>query len=169
MSEVKQVVEHKGPAGDCVICCEDLTKANYAEYRAKSDQRWHPAPYCETCIAQFIQNQWKQYIDAITKADCAAALRRVLAHPPPINVKDAGFPECKDNGNNDEVHSFWYSSNGKEASAKLKDSLEGEARETFWAEKKAFLTATEHQEELAKKDKTDKEKEKEKDTETEDK
>ena len=35
--------------------------------------------------------QWDKYLENIAKADCAAALRRVLSSPPQINVKDAGL------------------------------------------------------------------------------
>ena len=53
-------------------------------------------------------------------------------------------------GTNGEVYSFWFSSDDSVHSAKLKGSLEGEERDKFWAEKQAFLTATELQEEITK-------------------
>jgi hypothetical protein len=56
-----------------------------------------------------------------------------------------------DNGHNDEVYAFWYASAPSAVqSARLKDSLIGQERDAFWAEKQAFLTATELQEEITK-------------------
>ncbi len=59
-----------------------------------------------------------------------------------MNVKDAGLP-CKDNGLNEEVQLFWYSSDSSTHSAKLVGSLEGQAREEFWVEKKSILAVFE--------------------------
>jgi hypothetical protein len=132
---------HLTPDGssDCVFCCESLTQENYVEYRAIPNGPWLPSVYCELCIQMnFIEKQWQTYLDNIDKADCAAALRRVIGQPPPMNVKDAGLP-CKDNGLNEEVQLFWFASDGETHSAKLVGSLEGQAREEFWAEKKAIL------------------------------
>lgn len=53
-------------------------------------------------------------------------------------------------GANGEVFQFWFASDDAVHSAKLKGSLEGAERDAFWAEKQAFLTATELQEELTK-------------------
>ena len=116
--------------------------------------------YCQLCLdSQFIAQQWQTYLDNISKADCAAALRRLITKPPPINVKDAGLP-CEDNTatqddterGEGEVHSFWYASDGEEHSAKLSGSLMGEERRRFWEEKKDFLTVTELEEERQKKE-----------------
>jgi hypothetical protein len=53
-------------------------------------------------------------------------------------------------GANGEVFQFWFASDDAVHSAKLKGSLEGAERDAFWAEKQAFLTATELQEEITK-------------------
>ena len=116
--------------------------------------------YCQQCIdSQFIAQQWQTYLDNISKADCAAALRRLITKAPPINVKDAGLP-CEDSTSapsdpergEGEVHSFWYASDGAEHSAKLQGSLVGSERQSFWEDKKGFLAATELEEERAKKE-----------------
>ena len=60
-----------------------------------------------------------------------------------------GLP-CKDNGLNEEVQLFWYSSDKQTHSAKLEGSLVGKEREDFWSEKKAFLAITEQEEERQK-------------------
>lgn len=121
---------------------------------------WLPSVYCQQCLeSQFIAQQWQTYLDNISKADCAAALRRLITKPPPINVKDAGLP-CDDNTTDDsdsergegEVHSFWYASDGGEHGAKLVGSLVGEERRRFWEEKKDFLTVTAVEEERQKKE-----------------
>ena len=119
--------------------------------------------YCQLCIeSQFIEKQWETYLSNIAKADCAAALRRVITNAPPINVKDAGLP-CEDTAEEGgtaggaergkgEVESFWFCSDGQPHSAKLKGSLTGEERQRFWREKKEFLTATEEEEERQKRE-----------------
>ncbi len=46
----------------------------------------------QACLqTHFIDAQWGKYLENISKADCAAALRRVLSAPPQINVKDPGL------------------------------------------------------------------------------
>ena len=121
---------------------------------------WLASVYCQQCLdGQFIAQQWQTYLDNISKADCAAALRRLIVKPPPINVKDAGLP-CEDTTTaadeaergEGEVHSFWYASDGLEHSAKLDGSLLGDDRRRFWEEKKDFLTVTEVEEERQKKE-----------------
>lgn len=141
---------HAEPSGDCVFCCDDFTSENYVEYQAVENGPWLKSIYCQACLEEhFIGGLWQKYLDNIAKADCAAALRRVLSAPPLINVKDPGLP-CPDNGNNEEVFQFWYASDKAPHSARLKGSLVGADRDAFWAEKQAFLTATELQEELTK-------------------
>lgn len=93
----------------------------------------------------FFGLQWQKYLDAIAKADCAAALKRVITAPPPENVKDAGLP-CKDNGLNEEVQEFWFASSQSTVSAKLTDSLSGDAKLAFWLEKQEFLRIQEEME-----------------------
>jgi len=138
-----------------MVCCEELTTENYVEFQPRLDGAWLSSPYCGNCIqTSFIGEQWQRYLDQLAKADCAAALRRLITTAPPLNVRDQGLP-CKGNGYDDEVQLFWYASNNSTGSAKLKGSLEGEERKKFWDEKKAFLTATEVSEELAKKLKKD--------------
>jgi hypothetical protein len=137
-----------------VICCEDFSASNYAEFEAAGHAgRWFPSPYCESCVrGQFIAKQWDLYMENLAKADCAAALRRLLSAPPPLMVSDAGFKVAELN-NSGEVARFWFASTNSEISAKIDKAPEGDAREKFWAEKKAFLTQQELIEEQAKKDK----------------
>jgi len=133
-----------------MFCCDELTPENYVEYQAVANGPWLPAMYCQACTEEhFINAQWGRYLENIAKADCAAALRRVLSAPPQINIKDQGF-KCEGEGSNGEVYALWYASDQAVHSAKLKDSLVGEERDKFWAEKQAFLTATELQEEITK-------------------
>jgi hypothetical protein len=143
----QQQHEHQSPQGECIFCCDDITQENYVEYRGTSTSKWLPAIYCENCIVeQFINRQWQTYLDNMAKADCAAALRRVLSAPPPQCVKDAGLP-CEDNETG-EVYEFWFASTNEIRDAKLKDALEGAERDAFWAEKKAFLEGMEQEEAL---------------------
>jgi hypothetical protein len=97
-------LKHNAPDGDCAVCCEDLTSDNFVEYQASAGSEWLKAPYCEGCIeSYFVEKLWQKYMDDLAKADCAAALKRVLTTPPPMNVRDAGFP-CGDNGAYGEVY-----------------------------------------------------------------
>lgn len=142
---------HLTPSGDCVFCCEDLTSENFVEYRARDNGPWLRSLYCQDCIeSQFIAKQWSSYLDKIAKADCAAALKRVLSDKPPINVKDAGLPCGDDSPHNGEVESFYFHRDAQIHSAKLVGSLEGAERDAFYADKLSFLTATEIEEEKAK-------------------
>ncbi|CAM9715984.1 unnamed protein product [Heterosigma akashiwo] len=60
----------------------------------------------------------------------------MLKEGPPVNVKDKTALECPDGS---EVFRLWYSSDQAEHSAKLDGSLEGDERQAWWDEKKAFL------------------------------
>jgi hypothetical protein len=105
---------------DCVFCCEELSSSNYVEYRSIPSGSWYPSPYCEACVeAHFISAGWQKYLDLIAKADCAAALKRVITAPPPVNVRDAGFAECKE-GFLDYSHSI---RNDSQYSTKLTNFL----------------------------------------------
>ena len=149
---------HSLPSGECVFCCEELTSSNFVEYRASLSSPWLPSVYCELCVtSQFIDKQWETYVHNIEAADCAAALKRVITNPPPINVKDAGLPcEAADADGDErgagEVERFYFHSDAQEHSARLKGSLVGEERAAFWREKKQFLEATEEEEERAKRE-----------------
>ena len=60
---------------------------------------------------------WKFFVERLTKATCAAELRRIMDKGPPINVRDkAAFP-CENDS--EEVYEFWYMSDGEVHSAKL--------------------------------------------------
>lgn len=129
---------HKEPQGECLICCEDLDSSNYAEYRAHEESEWMVSPYCSNCLeSYFKQRQWEQYLDHVHKADCAAALRRILNKPVPTNVRDKGLPCDNENG---EVYQFWYASEGL-VSAKLENAPEGSDRDTFILEMQEMLEA----------------------------
>ena len=49
-------------------------------------------------VFALVSAQWAKYLENIAKADCAAALRRVLSAPPQVNVKDAGL-KCEGQSN----------------------------------------------------------------------
>jgi hypothetical protein len=145
--EIEIETAHQEPNGECIFCCDEFSKENYVEYRGTPTSKWLPSVYCEPCIVeQFINKQWQTYLDNISKADCAAALRRVLSAAPPRHVKDAGLP-CEDNETG-EVHEFWFASTNEVRDAKLKDALDGAERDAFWAEKRAFLEGMEQEEAL---------------------
>ena len=119
----------------CASCWDDVDESNYVEYRASSDGAWLPSGYCEMCIGVLQESQYHKYIEGLTKSTCKAEQRRLLDRGPPINVTDINALVCPNKG---EVHSFWFSSDKSEHTAKLDGSLEGEEREKLWDEQKAF-------------------------------
>jgi hypothetical protein len=121
---------HGVPTGECIFCCEDLDSEIYAEYRGEACGPWLPSGYCRECLEEFfIKQQWQKYVDDLAKADCAAALRRSLAKPPPVNVADKGLPlpDTTSTGTKatGEVHSFWWCNTDTVVSAKLDGSITG--------------------------------------------
>jgi len=152
MTESTAAVHNLNPTGECVFCCDDFSTSNYVEYQATANGLYLPSPYCQQCIEEnFIKKQWALYLEKLSKADCAAALKRILSNPPPLNVYDEKGLPCKGDGSTGEVHLFWYSSDNGTHSAKLKDSLEGQERRDFWEDKKRFMTEQEILEENKKK------------------
>mmetsp|Transcript_27494 Transcript_27494/g.55017 ORF Transcript_27494/g.55017 Transcript_27494/m.55017 type:complete len:118 (+) Transcript_27494:63-416(+) len=100
--------------------------------------KWKPAQF-ELCIVEeLLKTQFRDYVNRVQKADCQAELRRLLASGPPTHVADKhGFP--LDDGE-DRVERLWFARDGKEQSARLDGSLEGEEREQLWQTLRAFLT-----------------------------
>ncbi len=119
-----------------MVCCEDLTINNYAEYLPYppedgmvsemewEEAGWLPSPYFSNCIeTEFLPNQLDRWIDSLQKATCKAEQRRILTPGPPINSKDVKGMPCPNNG---EVYKLWYSKDNVEKVAKLEGSLVGE-------------------------------------------
>ena len=132
-----------------MICCSDMDTSNYAEFRMSESDSWFPSPYCSQCIADnFIMKQWSRYLELVHKADCAAALRRLLSKPVPTHVSDRGF--ASDENPEGRVHSFWFSDQDRIVSARLEGSLEGEALEAFVKQQHEMLAAFEVAEAAAK-------------------
>ena len=135
---------HKQPIADstCLSCWDDVSSENYVEYRASPDSPWSPSGFCEMCVNILIQSQWKKYTESLSTTNCKAEQRRLLERGPPVNVSDKTAMPCP-GGDHAEVHSLWYMSNGEERSGKLEGSLEGEAREKYWQEQRAFYITDE--------------------------
>jgi hypothetical protein len=84
-----------------------------------------------------LETQFDNYLEKVRKEDCGKALRRLLEKGPPIYISDEhGF--VLDDGE-EYVMKLWFASDGKERSAKLKNSLEGKEREDLWDSLKVFL------------------------------
>ena len=84
-----------------------------------------------------LENQFDQYTERVKKTDCQAELRRLLEKGPPIYISDQhGFALDDDE---EYVIKLWFASDGKERSAKLKNALEGEARQELWESLNKFL------------------------------
>lgn len=142
----------------CLACAMELEDDLVSQYRFSEDQEWINSRYCWDCIQYMIENNWSIYLNGIAKADCAAALNRLIVHGPPINIRDpVGFIDpnnCKaikdpkgiilNYQNNDvtlEVKEFLH--DNIIISAKLKDSYQGEQRLTWWDELKAIKAGME--------------------------
>ncbi|AYV84473.1 MAG: hypothetical protein Hyperionvirus26_28 [Hyperionvirus sp.] len=108
----------------CKCCYSDITADNYALYKNSASADWLPSSYCKLCLKEMLLNGWTKFIGLIDKADCAAALKRLIDRPPPINLRD---PECFPNG---DVELFYF--DDTEQSAKLHGSLTGEAHVELW-------------------------------------
>lgn len=133
---------HQQPDGECIFCVMELNADNYAEFKESESAPWRPSVYCSECIQEyFIDKQWEAYLKKIADADCAAALRRILSKPPPLNVQDKGF--ASDTNEEGIVHKFWFSNIQKEVSAQLKNTPLGEDRDRFWSDQQENLIALE--------------------------
>ena len=88
-------------------------------------------------ILQLLESQFDQYIDRVKKTDCQAELRRLLAKGPPIYISDEHGLTLDDA--DEYVTKLWFASDGKERSAKLKNSVEGKEREELWESLNKFL------------------------------
>jgi hypothetical protein len=139
---------HSTPAEgvNCMCCWDDISSANYVEYRPASGSAWLASGYCQTCIEELIRTQWQVYVSGIEKSTCRAEMKRLLGRGPPINLRDSKALACPDEG---EVHELWYTSDNQIHSAKLLGSLEGEERDKFWKEKLEFFPNDEPDEEEA--------------------
>ncbi|EPR63776.1 hypothetical protein TGPRC2_217900 [Toxoplasma gondii TgCatPRC2] len=142
--------KHREPEGDCMVCFEELSRANYAEYcmhRQVADSSnsedscpWFPAKFCVDCIEELQATQFKRYCDSVANTTCAREQRTLLERGPPINLRDRlAFPESDDQ----EISALWYAKDNAEHSAKLKDSLEGEERQALWDDLRQFVIVDE--------------------------
>jgi len=131
-------MSHNSPedGAECLCCYDDIDSSNYVEYKASEDGEWLPAKFCQTCVNQLLANQYHIWVNKLETSNCKAEQRRMLKEGPPVNVKDKTALECPDGS---EVFRLWYSSDQAEHSAKLDGSLEGDERQAWWDEKKAFL------------------------------
>lgn len=120
---------------ECSCCYGDIDENNFVLYNEKMEGTWKSSKYCKICVAYMLENAWGTYIGLVGKADCAAALKRLIQNGPPINLRDPIAFAC-DNGTG-EVASLYY--DGAVHSAKLVGSLEEEERETFWNTQLAVL------------------------------
>eukprot|EP00349_Pseudokeronopsis_sp_Brazil_P008790 CAMPEP_0202972034 /NCGR_PEP_ID=MMETSP1396-20130829/32842_1 /ASSEMBLY_ACC=CAM_ASM_000872 /TAXON_ID= /ORGANISM="Pseudokeronopsis sp., Strain Brazil" /LENGTH=152 /DNA_ID=CAMNT_0049702029 /DNA_START=93 /DNA_END=551 /DNA_ORIENTATION=+ len=134
------------PVGkECLCCMEDISAENYAEYLPHAHEEnpnpsWIPAQYCQTCIEYLLQTQFQNFKDAWQKTTCKAEQRRLVTRGPPINLRDDKAMPCPGKV---EINLLWYMSDGQEKSAKLLNSLEGEERERYWDELRAFYSEDE--------------------------
>ena len=123
---------------ECMVCFDDISEENYVEYKSEENSKWLAALSCQMCIEHLIGTQFARYGDLVKKTTCKAELGRLLKAGPPINLKESQSLPCPDDG---EVFKLWFSSDKAERSAKLKDSLVGEERLTYWNSLKAFWSA----------------------------
>lgn len=142
--------KHREPEGDCMVCFEELSKANYAEYcmrpqAAESNVEgdsgpWFPAKFCVDCIEELQASQFKRYCDSVANTTCAREQRSLLERGPPVNLRDRlAFPESEDQ----EIGALWYAKDNAVHTAKLKDSLEGAARQALWNDLRQFVIVDE--------------------------
>jgi hypothetical protein len=142
---------------DCMICCEPLTPENYVEYlpfpcEEFPTPEWGSCSYCETCLQYVLDTKFKIYDDRWKVADCEAEFRRLLESGPPVYMHDEkAFPSP----GNTAVQRFWFMRDNSEKEGKVTGCLEGEARENYLNEKKAFFLAEQLEKVAAKEAATD--------------
>ncbi len=133
---------------DCIACCCPIDEDLYSEFRYDPNQKWIQSRYCWDCIQYMLKNKWQDYVDGITKADCASALERLINGGPPINLRDpVGFYDPDPNKHDEiqkgifrnkdvslEVFELRYQNNIYPA--KLDNSLTGDERLKWWDELK---------------------------------
>ncbi|KAK8795067.1 hypothetical protein WA588_003918 [Blastocystis sp. NMH] len=136
--------EHQKPTEgqECAVCMDDIDESNYVEYRNSNDTHWIPCIICQNCVEMFLHDMMPNYKKNLLEADCRASQLRVLAQGPPIYVKDDSVFQSPEG---EHVESLWFSSTGKERSAKVDGCLEGEEREKWWNEMKEILSITEEE------------------------
>ena len=133
---VEEEILHDPPEDDeeleCAVCCEEINKTNYCEYRTVPSMTWLSSNYCENDIKHFMSIQYHDYLENLRKSDCKAEIRKMLEVGPPIYVHDKhGLPIPDEDTHIDMI---WLSSTNSDISAKLDGALEGEAREKQWEE-----------------------------------
>eukprot|EP00053_Salpingoeca_punica_P009678 m.87055 g.87055 ORF g.87055 m.87055 type:complete len:112 (-) comp15120_c1_seq3:524-859(-) len=87
------------------------------------------------CVQMLLDSQFQSYVDGVNKASCAAELRRYLQRGPPLYLSDPNGLPCDSNRH---VARLWFSSSNTERDAKVKDALEGEARQKMWDDMRAL-------------------------------
>ncbi len=77
----------------------------------------------------------------------AAAVRRLVTDGPPVYLFDKSGVALPVPDGDTHIDMLWFCATGEEEEAVLEGALQGEARETLWAEQKAILAAMEMAEE----------------------
>jgi hypothetical protein len=96
---------HQSPAGECVVCYEDLTADNYVEYRVGPTAPWLPAKFCQECLQTVLDTKFEAYMTGVASSTCEAELRRYMLKGPPIYIEDpTGFPVADGLSRRDYFH-----------------------------------------------------------------
>lgn len=119
------------PSGlECACCMENISPANYVEYlpfpsEEEANPTWLRSVFCQSCVEYLQQTQFQNFKDAWQKTTCKAEQRRLITLGPPLNLRDDKAMPCPGKV---EINLLWFMSDGKERTAKLNGSLEGEVR-----------------------------------------
>jgi hypothetical protein len=131
---------------------EELSTENFVEYLPLAHEEnpnptWLESQFCQNCVEYLLQTQFKNFQDAWQKTTCKAEQRRLVTRGPPVNLRDDKAMPCPGNV---EIDRLWYMSDNQEKAAKLSNALEGEERQRYWNELKAFYAEDEPEDENAK-------------------
>jgi hypothetical protein len=77
----------------------------------------------------------------VSKADCAAALRRAIAEGPPVWMSDRIALPLP--AGDTHIVKFWWQETNEETDAKVDGALEGEEREKLWKQQRDCLAEME--------------------------
>lgn len=76
----------------CKVCWDDISEA--VCWSDENGEAITLTEYCWTCVKQELNTHFARWEQQVREADCEAALRRLLARPPPMTFADV----CRGDG-----------------------------------------------------------------------
>jgi hypothetical protein len=83
------VKSSKQMTNECVVCYENIDEGETVWWVVGEDQPDEQSGWCWECATNVLQNHYQRWFKGVEKADCAAALRRLIKTGPPMTMADA--------------------------------------------------------------------------------